>query len=165
MELFLPEEYPPKYTPKARFVTKMCHPNVDKMERICLDILKNMWTPELQIHTVLLSTQALLSASNPDDLLANDVTKEGRPMEPNQALETVRAWARLCARNIYRSDHQVVHHFCSDKTSPFVCLHPMNTVLETLQTKSQGVFIFDDYMHISKSMSCPDSLLKNMTRG
>lgn len=35
----------------------------------------------------------------------------------------------------------------------------MDTVLETLQNKSPGILIFGDYMHISKSMSCPDLLL------
>ena len=42
---------------------------------ICLDILKDKWSPALQIRTVLLSIQALLSAPNPDDPLANDVAE------------------------------------------------------------------------------------------
>ena len=33
------------------------------------------WSPALQIRTVLLSVQALLSAPNPDDPLATDVAK------------------------------------------------------------------------------------------
>lgn len=33
------------------------------------------WSPALQIRTVLLSIQALLSAPNPDDPLANDVAQ------------------------------------------------------------------------------------------
>ena len=33
------------------------------------------WSPALQIRTVLLSIQALLSAPNPDDPLANDVAE------------------------------------------------------------------------------------------
>lgn len=44
--------------------------NLDKLGRICLDILKDKWSPALQIRTVLLSIQALLSAPNPDDPLA-----------------------------------------------------------------------------------------------
>ena len=74
LELFLPEEYPMS-APKVRFLTKIYHPNIDKLGRICLDILKDKWSPALQIRTVLLSVQALLSAPNPDDPLANDVAE------------------------------------------------------------------------------------------
>ena len=35
--------------------------------------ISDKWSPALQIRTVLLSIQALLSAPNPDDPLANDV--------------------------------------------------------------------------------------------
>ncbi|EJT99600.1 ubiquitin-conjugating enzyme [Dacryopinax primogenitus] len=74
LELFLPEEYP-MAPPKVRFLTKIYHPNIDKLGRICLDILKDKWSPALQIRTVLLSVQALLSSPNPDDPLATDVAK------------------------------------------------------------------------------------------
>jgi hypothetical protein len=85
LELFLPEEYP-MAPPKVRFLTKMFHPNIDKLGRICLDILKDKWSPALQIRTVLLSIQALLSAPNPDDPLANDVAEMWKQDEP-KALE------------------------------------------------------------------------------
>ena len=119
LELFLPAEYP-MGSPKVRFLTKIYHPNVDKLGtagslthyswgfpnmthslhlyskspprnqpppphththtnlytgRICLDILKDKWSPALQIRTVLLSVQALLSAPNPDDPLDNGVAE------------------------------------------------------------------------------------------
>jgi len=83
--------------PKVRFMTKIYHPNIDKLGRICLDILKgecsrpvyvanvylivDKWSPALQIRTVLLSIQALLSAPNPDDPLANDVAEQWKVNE------------------------------------------------------------------------------------
>ena len=38
--------------------------------------MPDKWSPALQIRTVLLSIQALLSAPNPDDPLANDVAEQ-----------------------------------------------------------------------------------------
>lgn len=45
------------------------------------------WSPALQIRTVLLSIQALLSAPNPDDPLANDVAEQWKTNEA-QAIKT-----------------------------------------------------------------------------
>mmetsp|Transcript_89721 Transcript_89721/g.178382 ORF Transcript_89721/g.178382 Transcript_89721/m.178382 type:complete len:152 (-) Transcript_89721:163-618(-) len=72
LELFLPEGYPME-PPKVRFLTKIYHPNIDKLGRICLDVLKDKWSPALQIRTVLLSIQALLSAPEPSDPLDTTV--------------------------------------------------------------------------------------------
>jgi len=95
LELFLPEEYPMS-APKVRFMTKIYHPNIDKLGRICLDILKEKWSPALQIRTVLLSIQALLSAPNPDDPLANDVAEQWKNNEVH-AIDTARQWTRKYA--------------------------------------------------------------------
>ena len=49
--------------------------------------IADKWSPALQIRTVLLSIQALLSAPNPDDPLANDVAEQWKTNEV-QAIET-----------------------------------------------------------------------------
>ncbi|KAJ1673650.1 ubiquitin-conjugating enzyme E2 N [Spiromyces aspiralis] len=95
LELFLPEEYPMS-PPKVRFLTKIYHPNIDKLGRICLDILKDKWSPALQIRTVLLSIQALLSAPNPEDPLANDVADHWKTNE-QEAIQTARKWTQMYA--------------------------------------------------------------------
>ena len=73
--------------PKVRFLTRVYHPHIDKLGRICLDILKDKWSPALQIRTVLLSIQALLGAPNPDDPLANDVAQHWKDNEKD-AIDT-----------------------------------------------------------------------------
>lgn len=84
--------------PKVRFLTKIYHPNIDKLGRICLDILKKKWSPALQIRTLLLSIQALLSAPNPDDPLANDVAEHWKKDESG-AIKTAKEWTLKYASN------------------------------------------------------------------
>ena len=82
--------------PKVRFLTKIYHPNVDKLGRICLDILKDKWSPALQIRTVLLSIQALLSAPNPDYPLDNTVASLWKSDE-KEALKRAREFTESFA--------------------------------------------------------------------
>eukprot|EP01129_Flabellula_baltica_P002977 TRINITY_DN12845_c0_g1_i1.p1 TRINITY_DN12845_c0_g1~~TRINITY_DN12845_c0_g1_i1.p1 ORF type:complete len:156 (+),score=36.29 TRINITY_DN12845_c0_g1_i1:40-507(+) len=103
LELFLTANYPLE-PPKVRFLTKIYHPNVDRLGRICLSILKMKkdgndeggWAPSLQIRTVLLSIQALMSAPNPDDPLANDVAEHWKSNEEAARAEA-RRWTDMYA--------------------------------------------------------------------
>jgi len=95
LELFLPVDYP-MAPPKVRFLTTIYHPNVDKLGRICLDILKDKWSPALQIRTVLLSIQALMSAPNPDDPLDNSVAELWKTNE-KEALKRAREFTETFA--------------------------------------------------------------------
>ncbi|KAK4414107.1 Ubiquitin-conjugating enzyme E2 27 [Sesamum alatum] len=61
IDITLPDGYPFE-PPKMRFATKVCQSGA-----ICLDILKDQWSPALTLKTALLSVQALLSAPEPDD--------------------------------------------------------------------------------------------------
>jgi len=97
LELFLPDDYP-MAPPKVRFLTKIYHPNIDKLGRICLDILKDKWSPALQIRTVLLSIQALMSAPNPDDPLSNEIAEHWKSDERG-AIERAKEWTRKFANS------------------------------------------------------------------
>lgn len=97
LEIFIPQEYP-RAAPKVCFMTKVYHPNLDKLWRIYLAILKDKWSSALQICTVVLSIQALLIAPNPYDPLAYDTAEQWKTNE-SQAIETARTWTRLYAMN------------------------------------------------------------------
>ena len=67
VDIIIPDDYPFK-PPKMKFDTKIWHPNISSVTgAICLDILKNEWTPALTIRTALISLQALMCEPVPND--------------------------------------------------------------------------------------------------
>ena len=76
VDIVIPNDYPFK-PPKMKFDTKIWHPNISSVTgAICLDILKNEWTPALTIRTALISLQALMCEPVPDDPQDAVVAKE-----------------------------------------------------------------------------------------
>jgi len=66
-----PSDYPMK-PPKVNFQTVIYHCNVSAEGNLCLDILKDSWSPALTILSVFRSIISLLITPNPDDPLSSE---------------------------------------------------------------------------------------------
>lgn len=98
VDIKIPVEYPFK-PPIMKFDTRIYHPNISSQTgAICLDILKDAWTPILTLKSSLISLQSLLQSPEPTDPQDAQVAKLYLT-DPKKFAETAANWTKIYAPN------------------------------------------------------------------
>ncbi|KAH9480093.1 Ubiquitin-conjugating enzyme E2 1 [Psilocybe cubensis] len=96
VDIVIPDSYP--FQPvKMKFITKVYHPNVSSASgAICLDILKDAWSPVLTLKSTLISLQSLLCSPEPNDPQDAEVAKHYMTSKSSFE-ETATYWTQIYA--------------------------------------------------------------------
>lgn len=98
LNILFPLEYPFK-PPKINFDTKVYHPNINSTGIICMDILKDNWSPLMTINKLLLSICSLLNDPNPNDPLEPEIANEFIK-DKKKFFDNARTWTMIYANSI-----------------------------------------------------------------
>ena len=90
LEIFLRDEYPMR-PPKVRFVTKIYHPNVDRLGTVSIDILFDDWSPAQTMRSVLLGILDIMNEPNYEDPLDAAVGRHWHE-DSDGAIRTAKEW-------------------------------------------------------------------------
>ena len=123
IDIEVPMEYPFK-APKMKFDTKVYHPNISSVTgAICLDILKDAWSPVITLKSALISLQALLQSPEPNDPQDAEVARHYLK-DKESFNKTAKLWTKLYASEeeakkdvdeaeLYGIDAEIVEEFVS----------------------------------------------------
>jgi ubiquitin-protein ligase len=96
IDIEIPHDYPFK-PPKIKFTTSIYHCNINEKGGICLDSIKDRWSPASSIRRVLTEIIELLTHPDPDNPLRAEIAKiykENPELYNKTAAEYTRKYAQ-----------------------------------------------------------------------